>query len=272
MSLIFIRKLLAAGATLATVNGWCAPDLPAKSATPATVNMPAQASAASLEAAAAVMGVGLGVGLGVGVGTYASNPAATANPGSASTAGNAPNPAKPASATKADDSLGGFLRERGITALSQAGESVAQAGESLSQLGSRAGDLVVHAMGFIGVPYKFGGNSGETGLDCSGFVRAVYSQSMGLLLPRKADQQAAATTQIERTELQPGDLVFFNTLRRAFSHVGIYVGNGRFVHAPRPGGEIRVESMATAYWATRFNGARRVEASNQRAENTSAQR
>lgn len=113
------------------------------------------------------------------------------------------------------------------------------------------------AMGFLGVPYKRGGNN-ENGFDCSGFVRSIYQQSVGLLLPRRAEQQAAATESIDKSELQPGDLVFFNTLRRAFSHVGIYVGEGKFIHAPKPGAQVRVESMGIRYWQTRFDGARRV--------------
>ena len=124
---------------------------------------------------------------------------------------------------------------------------------------NKASELVVNAMGFLGVPYKRGGNNVETGFDCSGFVRAIYEQSVGLLLPRKAEQQAAATERIDKTELQPGDLVFFNTMRRAFSHVGIYVGDGKFIHSPKPGSEVRVESMGGDYWARRFDGARRVQ-------------
>ena len=125
----------------------------------------------------------------------------------------------------------------------------------------RASNLVLNAMGFLGVPYKRGGNSADTGFDCSGFVRAMYEQTVGLLLPRRADQQAAATQIIDKKELQPGDLVFFNTMRRSFSHVGIYVGDNKFIHAPRSGAEIRVEDMGVAYWARRFNGARRVASS-----------
>jgi len=124
----------------------------------------------------------------------------------------------------------------------------------------KASELVFNAMGFLGVPYKRGGSTVEAGFDCSGFVRAMYEQSIGLLLPRKAEQQAAATQRIEKTELQPGDLVFFNTMRRAFSHVGIYVGDGKFIHSPKPGAEVRVESMGVSYWQSRFDGARRVTA------------
>ena len=129
-------------------------------------------------------------------------------------------------------------------------------------VGQKASELVVNAMGFLGVPYKWGGTDADTGFDCSGFVVSVYQQTIGLLLPRKAEQQAAATQKIEQTDLQPGDLVFFNTMRRAFSHVGIYVGNGKFIHAPRAGAEVRVESMGGSYWQRRFDGARRVMSIN----------
>lgn len=121
-----------------------------------------------------------------------------------------------------------------------------------------ASDLVFTALGFMGVPYRRGGNSAETGFDCSGFVKAMYEQTVGLILPRRAEQQAASTQKIERSDLQPGDLVFFNTMRRAFSHVGIYVGEGKFIHSPKPGAEVRVEDMGVSYWRSRFDGARRV--------------
>lgn len=132
-----------------------------------------------------------------------------------------------------------------------------QVQQSMSE---RASELVVNAMGFLGVPYRRGGVSAEAGFDCSGFVRSMYEQTVGLLLPRRASEQAAATIKIDREELKPGDLVFFNTMRRAFSHVGIYVGDGKFIHSPRPGQQVRVDSMREAYWQRRFDGARRVPA------------
>ena len=135
----------------------------------------------------------------------------------------------------------------------------------------KASELVVNAMGFLGVPYKRGGNNAETGFDCSGFVRAIYQQSVGLLLPRRAEEQAAATQTIAKNDLKPGDLVFFNTLRRAFSHVGIYVGDNKFIHSPKPGAEVRVENMGLSYWQTRFNGARRVAAAQPAAAVPAAQ-
>lgn len=120
--------------------------------------------------------------------------------------------------------------------------------------------LVGNAMGFLGVPYKRGGNSATTGFDCSGFVRATFEKTLGLILPRNAAQQAAATETIDKSELQPGDLVFFNTMRRTFSHVGIYIGEGKFIHSPKPGESVRVDSMSQSYWSHRFDGARRVVA------------
>jgi cell wall-associated NlpC family hydrolase len=157
--------------------------------------------------------------------------------------------------THAPDVLGELLQDRGL--LGQA----AQAGQRMGErVGKAASELVVHAMGFLGVPYKLGGQSVETGFDCSGFVRAVYEQTLGLVLPRTAHQQATSTQTIAAAELRPGDLVFFNTLRRSFSHVGIYIGEGRFIHSPRPGAEVRVENMKVNYWSTRFDGARRVVA------------
>ena len=135
---------------------------------------------------------------------------------------------------------------------------------------NKASELVVDAMGFLGVPYKRGGNTADTGFDCSGFVRAIYEQSVGLLLPRRAEQQAAATQRIDKTELQPGDLVFFNTLQRAFSHVGIYIGEGKFIHSPKPGAQVRVENMGVNYWSSRFDGARRVAASGSHISNAAA--
>ena len=154
-----------------------------------------------------------------------------------------------ASPGNSGDDMDKFLADKGLlNKLDQVRQSV----------GIRASELVVNAMGFLGVPYRRGGNSAETGFDCSGFVRAIYEQTIGLVLPRRADQQAAATESIDKKDLQPGDLVFFNTMKRTFSHVGIYVGDGKFIHSPKPGAEVRVESMRIAYWAHRFDGARRV--------------
>lgn len=154
------------------------------------------------------------------------------------------------------DEIDRLLADKGfLSQLEQVRHSVSDKAHTVAD---RASDLVVNAMGFLGVPYKRGGNSAETGFDCSGFVRAIYQQTVGLVLPRRADQQAASTQVIDKKELQPGDLVFFNTMRRTFSHVGIYVGDGKFIHSPRSGSEVRVEDMRQSYWQRRFDGARRV--------------
>lgn len=154
------------------------------------------------------------------------------------------------------DEIDRLLADKGfLSQLEQVRHSVSDKAHTVA---GRASDLVVNAMGFLGVPYKRGGNSAETGFDCSGFVRAIYQQTVGMVLPRRADQQAASTQVIDKKELQPGDLVFFNTMRRTFSHVGIYVGDGKFIHSPRSGSEVRVEDMRQSYWQRRFDGARRV--------------
>jgi hypothetical protein len=119
-------------------------------------------------------------------------------------------------------------------------------------------EVVFRALSLLGVNYRFGGNSPDTGLDCSGLVRLVFNDTLGLPLPRRSEEISRVGGAIAPTELQPGDLVFFNTLRRAFSHVGIYIGNNQFVHAPSSGGSIRVESLGSDYWVRRFDGARRL--------------
>lgn len=138
--------------------------------------------------------------------------------------------------------------------------------EARHNVQDKTGELVATAMGFLGVPYRRGGNDVETGFDCSGFIRTIYGKAAGLVLPRRADQQAAATEKIEKKDLQPGDLVFFNTMRRTFSHVGMYVGDGKFIHSPRSGAEVRVEDMGASYWQRRFNGARRVSTAQANAD------
>lgn len=130
-----------------------------------------------------------------------------------------------------------------------------------SQVGrGSAADVVMTAMAFLGLPYVRAGQSADEGFDCSGFTRHVVGNSLGLWLPRRAEEQAShpAWTPVAQEHLRPGDLVFFNTLRRSFSHVGIYAGEGRFIHAPRPGSAIRLEDMRKAYWTHRYNGARRA--------------
>lgn len=114
------------------------------------------------------------------------------------------------------------------------------------------------ALNLLGIRYRWGGSKPETGFDCSGFVRHVFQEGLGLELPHSAREQSKTGNPVPMEELQPGDLVFFNTMRRAFSHVGIYLGDNRFVHAPHRGGRVRIEDMSGRYWTKRFNGARRL--------------
>ena len=111
----------------------------------------------------------------------------------------------------------------------------------------------------IGVRYRWGGNSPDSGLDCSGFVRYVFQDTLGLALPRRAEEMSRVGEKVRISELKPGDLVFFNTMRRTFSHVGIYIGDNKFVHSPSTGSTIRVDDMDSGYWEKRFTGARRIE-------------
>lgn len=151
-----------------------------------------------------------------------------------------------APSTTPTDDIEKFLADRGV---------LSQMEQFRQRMSQQASDLVVNAMGFLGVPYRRGGNTVESGFDCSGFVRAMFEQTVGMVLPRRAKDQAAVTETIDRKELQPGDLVFFNTLGARHSHVGIYVGGGRFVHASNPRTGVRVDQLNNRYYAQRFEGA-----------------
>ncbi len=123
----------------------------------------------------------------------------------------------------------------------------------------RAREVLVNALSLTGINYKYGGTSPETGFDCSGFVRYVYQQATSLSLPHGAKAISQIGKSVAKSDLQPGDLVFFNTLKSTFSHVGIYVGNNRFIHSPSSGGGVRVDDMQSNYWNKRFNGAQRID-------------
>jgi cell wall-associated NlpC family hydrolase len=131
-------------------------------------------------------------------------------------------------------------------------------GEFAGGYAARAQDLISLGMDYLGIRYRLGGTRPETGLDCSGLVQNVFRNALGLDLPRTAREMARMGNKIGYQDLKPGDLVFFNTMRRAFSHVGIYVGEGRFLHAPASGGAVRLEQIDKGYWTRRFNGARRL--------------
>ena len=124
---------------------------------------------------------------------------------------------------------------------------------------ARALDAVLaRALSLRGTRYRKGGTSPDAGFDCSGYVGYLYRDIVGFQLPRSAQDIWRFGKTVERSELQPGDLVFYNTMKRPYSHVGIYLGGNQFVHAPASGGSVRVVNMDERYWATRWNGAKRV--------------
>lgn len=120
-------------------------------------------------------------------------------------------------------------------------------------------EVIMSALSLKGTPYKYGGSSPQTGFDCSGFVQYVFKQSVNLSLPRNTFAQSQIGKAVAKQDLQAGDLVFFNTVKNAISHVGIYVGDNRFIHAPNAKGQVRIESMEKGYWAQKFSGAQRLE-------------
>lgn len=155
--------------------------------------------------------------------------------------------------------MSGHWRRGAIGVLATAAATVfapPAAADERSAAGST--DVVVRALSLLGTPYRYGGSSPDTGFDCSGLVRHVYSAVLDRDLPRRSEEMEAIGRPVSRADLQPGDLVFFNTLRRAFSHVAIYIGDGRFVHAPARRGRVRIEGLDDRYWAARFDGARRL--------------
>lgn len=133
----------------------------------------------------------------------------------------------------------------------------------LQRLSNRASELAMEAMGLLGIEYKYGGNTPETGLDCSGFVHYIFAEAWGKILPRTSRELSQEGEHVDKKHLQAGDLVFFNTLKRKFSHVGIYLGDNKFIHAPSSGNVVRIESMDVSYWKKRFNGGRRISAVDQ---------
>ena len=120
----------------------------------------------------------------------------------------------------------------------------------------KGNEVALYALGLLDIGYRFGGRNPEAGLDCSGMVAYVYEQAAGLRLPHNAAQIARLAQPVSRERLGPGDLVFFNTRGFSASHVGIYLGDGRFVHAPSSKGRVRIESMDNRYFAARFEGGR----------------
>lgn len=120
-------------------------------------------------------------------------------------------------------------------------------------------DILFRAIALVGTPYRYGGNTPESGFDCSGFVDYVFRDVAGIVLPRTVDDiDAINAPEVRREELNSGDLVFFRTSGRKVSHIGIYVGEGRFVHAPNEGGTVRLDRLDNVYWNAHYSGAKRI--------------
>ena len=130
--------------------------------------------------------------------------------------------------------------------------------DAATQALSTAQNLSSFALELIGIRYKWGGSTPATGLDCSGLVRYVFQKVTGVTLPRTAKDMSRLGEQVAVPDLKPGDLVFFDTRHFAFSHVGIYLGDNRFVHAPRSGRDVEVATLDSSFWQKRFSGARRM--------------
>lgn len=120
-------------------------------------------------------------------------------------------------------------------------------------------EIVLRALSFIGTPYRNGGTSPVSGFDCSGLVYYVVTQGAGVAVPRDTSRLSQVGADVSSEELRPGDLVFFNTLGKPYSHVGIYLGGQRFIHAPTEGGTVGVVDMRLPYWTQRYDGARRLD-------------
>jgi cell wall-associated NlpC family hydrolase len=134
----------------------------------------------------------------------------------------------------------------------------ATATEAATKVWQGAQDVALFALGMIGVDYRFGGETPDRGLDCSGLIRYVFQEVTGTTLPRTSREMSRLGEKVSVADLKPGDLVFFNTRRFAFSHVGLYLGDNRFIHAPSTGGEVEIATLSQSYWKQRFDGARRL--------------
>lgn len=165
-----------------------------------------------------------------------------------------------------EDALDRLIRERTGTAAAPASPAAPATSSSTANRHTAnnddAGDLIMNAMSLIGVSYRFGGNSPTQGLDCSGFMQYIFRRSMGITLPRTSAAMATVGQHVERSALRPGDLVFFRTSGNRISHVGMFIGNDRFIHAPRAGKNIEITAMSSNYWNTRYATARRVSRSD----------
>lgn len=121
-----------------------------------------------------------------------------------------------------------------------------------------ANEVVLYALGLVNIGYRFGGDNPDSGLDCSGMTAYIFKEAVGITLPHSAAKQSRLGAGVSKSDLLPGDLVFFNTTGKPASHVGLYIGENRFVHAPSTNGKIQVASLSSAYFAQRYENARRI--------------
>ena len=146
----------------------------------------------------------------------------------------------------------------GVAAQSKTDKGLAVARNTAVNVWQGAQDVAIYALGMIGIDYRYGGETPEDGLDCSGLVRYVFQQVTGVTLPRTSKEMSKLGAKIAPEDLKVGDLVFFNTRRLPFSHVGIYLGDNRFIHAPNTGSEVEITKLSETYWQKHFTGARRL--------------
>lgn len=163
----------------------------------------------------------------------------------------------------AGDALSNFLNQRATqSSKSNTGAKPAADNSTASQ---DAGDLIMSAMGLIGVSYRFGGTNPNQGFDCSGFMQFIFRQALQVNLPRTSREMATIGTAVAKSDLRPGDLVFFSTGGGGISHVGMYIGDNKFIHAPRTGKNIEIVSLSSKYWGSKYTTARRVPNANRAA-------
>ena len=144
-------------------------------------------------------------------------------------------------------------------------ENTADSDNVVKKPNDAIGSILIQAISLMGISYKWGGNTPETGMDCSGFIRYVFKKSLGINLPRTVAEMAKRGIRIKVSEMEPGDLIFFNTLHgRRNSHIGMYIGNNKFIQSPRTGEKIQITEY-NSYWRAHTNGVKRIidEATNE---------
>lgn len=145
-----------------------------------------------------------------------------------------------------------------LVLLSACGSAPQRSAPQTAIADDKMNDVVMYAISLADTPYRYGGATPQNGFDCSGYVGHVFRHTLGLALPRTSVEISRVGSPLDTDQLRPGDLVFYNTRRSAYSHVGIFIGEGKFVHAPKSGKRIRTEQMNEKYWVSRYNGARRI--------------